>query len=83
MAKQLNSDFLTSTQPIRLTRLPGVMNRVGLSRSSIYQRIADGTFPEPVSLGSRAVAWIEAEIEEWIDRRIHESRHSGKEGGAS
>ena len=37
----------------------------GLSRSTIYARIKDGTFPRPVPLGERAVAWLETEISEW------------------
>ena len=37
-------------------------------------RLAEGRFPRPVSLGSRAVGWIEAEVDEWIRERIAESR---------
>lgn len=57
-------------------RLPYVMERTGLSRSSIYLRIKQSSFPEPVSLGSRAVGWIDAEIEQWIEDRINASRPS-------
>jgi prophage regulatory protein len=45
-----------------------------LSRSTIYLRIAQGTFPKPVGLGGRAVGWLEAEIQEWLQRRIEVSR---------
>jgi prophage regulatory protein len=55
-------------------RLPQVKARTGLSRSSIYQRAADGSFPRPVNLGARAVGWVEADIEEWISQKIRESR---------
>ena len=55
-------------------RLPAVKARTGLSRSSIYLRISDGTFPHPVSLGPRAVAWVESEIEEWLQQQIETSR---------
>jgi len=48
--------------------------RTGLSRSSIYLRVANGTFPSQVSLGGRAVGWIESEIEAWLARQIAESR---------
>jgi prophage regulatory protein len=57
-----------------ILRLPSVKSRTGLSRSTIYLRIAEGTFPRPVSLGGRAVGWIEAEIQDWLQRRIDASR---------
>ena len=60
--------------PIRILRLPEVMARTGLSRSTIYARLAQGRFPRPVSLGGRAVGWIEAEIDAWLRERIAESR---------
>jgi prophage regulatory protein len=57
-----------------ILRLPGVKTRTGLSRSAIYQRVADGTFPEPIKLGDRAVGWVETEVEEWLRRLIEASR---------
>lgn len=57
-------------------RLPVVMARTGLGRSSIYQKIADGEFPEPINLGPRAVGWIADEVETWIQSRIDASRQS-------
>ena len=57
-----------------ILRLPTVKDRTGLSRSTIYLRISEGTFPKPISLGSRAVGWIESEINEWLDQRIESSR---------
>ena len=46
----------------------------GLSRSTIYLRISRGTFPAPVSLGGRAVGWIEAEVNAWLTARIAQRR---------
>ena len=63
---------------VRFLRLPEVMARTGLSRSTIYVRLDQGRFPRPVSLGGRAVGWIEAEVNEWIRERIAASR-SGAE----
>lgn len=57
-------------QPFALIRLPAVRARVGLCRSSIYARVADGTFPKPISLGARAIAWDSREIDRWISDRI-------------
>lgn len=57
-----------------ILRLPAVKASTGLSRSTIYLRVSEGTFPRPVSLGGRAVGWLEAEIQEWLQRRIEASR---------
>ncbi|MGA7800149.1 MAG: AlpA family transcriptional regulator [Gammaproteobacteria bacterium] len=57
-----------------LLRLPAVKARTGLSRSTIYLRISEGSFPKPVSLGGRAVGWIEAEVNDWLNRQIEASR---------
>jgi prophage regulatory protein len=59
-----------------ILRLPAVKTITGLSRSTIYLRIAQGTFPKPVGLGGRAVGWLEAEIQEWLQRRIEVSREA-------
>jgi len=60
--------------PHTILRLPAVKARTGLSRSTIYLRISDGSFPKPISLGARAVGWIEDEIEQWLDEQINASR---------
>lgn len=60
-----------------ILRLPAVQKRTGLSRSSIYQRISEGNFPKSISLGGRAVGWIEEEINEWLNQQIKASRESG------
>jgi len=54
----------------RFLRLPEVMRRVGYSRPSIYRKIDNTEFPAPVSLGGRAVAWLESEIDAWIESRV-------------
>lgn len=59
-----------------LIRLRRVSELTGLSRSSIYEKVAAGTFPAPVKLSARAVAWVEPEVSEWIANRIAE-RDSG------
>ena len=57
-----------------ILRLPTVKARTGLSRSTIYLRMSDGVFPKPISLGGRAVGWIESDIQSWIEQRLTESR---------
>ena len=68
----------------RFIRLPEVLTRTGsgYGRTTIYRKMEDGSFPRSVKLGgppidpnvfdSRAVAWIEYEIEQWIESRIEE-----------
>jgi len=58
----------------KILRLPAVKALTGYSRSSIYLKISNGTFPKPISLGDRAVGWLANEIEDWINTRIKESR---------
>ena len=55
---------------VSLLRLPDVLERVGLSRSSLYQLVAAGRFPKPVALSSRAVGWSSTAIADWIQDRI-------------
>jgi prophage regulatory protein len=57
-----------------ILRLPEVKKRTGLSRSTIYLRITQDTFPKPISLGARSVGWLDSEIEAWIQARIQKSR---------
>ena len=54
-----------------LLRRPEVERRTGLRRSTIYARMKEGTFPRSVSLGY-TVAWVEAEVDAWIQERIEE-----------
>ncbi len=66
----------------RFIRLNEVLSRTGYGRTSIYRKMEDGSFPKSVKLGgppkdpsifdSRAVAWIEDEVEQWIESRIEE-----------
>ena len=60
--------------PVRVLRLPRVQARTGLSRSSIYMRVANRSFPQPVRLGARAIGWIESEVDQWIRAQIAASR---------
>jgi len=56
----------------KFIRLPEVISRTGYKRTSIYEKISDGSFPAPVKLGPRAVAWVSEEIEKWMDARVAE-----------
>ena len=57
--------------PHQILRLPDVKATTGLSRSTIYKRISEDSFPKPVILGGgRAVGWIGEEINAWVQRQI-------------
>jgi prophage regulatory protein len=60
--------------PVMILRRKQVEQRTGLSRSTIYLRVSHGTFPKAVSLGARAVGWLDSEIEEWLKSRVELSR---------
>ncbi len=57
------------TRPARLLRFPAVRERTGQGKSSTYAAMAAGTFPLPVRVGARGVAWREDEIDAWIQSR--------------
>lgn len=68
---------------LTILRRKQVEARTGLSRSTIYAKIRrnpkrpsdyDPTFPKPVSVGAKAVGWIEAEIDAWLIAQIEKSR---------
>ena len=66
----------------RFIRLPEVLSRTGYGRTTIYRKMEDGSFPRSVKLGGpledpeafdcRAVAWIEDEVDQWIESRIED-----------
>ena len=57
---------------LRLLRLPRVLDKTGLSKSSMYEKIASEGFPKPVRLGldAKSVAWPEHEVDAWIENAI-------------
>lgn len=59
-----------------ILRLPAVKTRTGLSRSTIYAFVDCGKFPKPISLGARAIGWIDAEVEAWVAGQIEQSRRT-------
>ena len=60
----------------QILRLLEVKETVKLSRSSIYLRISKGKFPASISLGGRAVGWLEQDIQDWLDERIEASKEA-------
>lgn len=56
-----------AAKPPRLIRAAAVYDRTALSRASIWRRVRDGTFPKPVTLGYNRIAWVESDIDAWIE----------------
>ena len=59
---------------VTLIRLPEVKAVTGLSKTSLYALIKEKSFPAPVRLGPRAVAWVKSEIRQWAVERVQASR---------
>ena len=75
----MQSINISSTAPAHVQQLQTALLRrkeveklTALSRSRIYALMAAGSFPKPARLGTMSVAWVEAEVREWIDARIAE-----------
>ncbi|ANP63868.1 MULTISPECIES: helix-turn-helix transcriptional regulator [Vibrio] len=64
-----HNDHPTKNQ-VRFIRLSEVLNRTGLSKAHVYRLMNDGEFPQTVSLGLRAVAWLESEVNQWIEQKL-------------
>jgi len=58
----------------KFIRLPQVRSITGLSKSTIYARIAEGAFPKQISLGPRLVVWVESDIQKWIAEQVAAAR---------
>ncbi|MCG9944164.1 MULTISPECIES: helix-turn-helix transcriptional regulator [Providencia] len=57
-----------------LIRLPEVMRRTGYGKAWIYRLIEAGQFPKSVKIGTRSIAFVESEVDEWVANKIAESR---------
>ena len=51
-------------------RISEVLDRVGVSRPTIYRWMREGTFPKQISIGANSVVWLESDITNWMDQRI-------------
>ena len=60
----------TITTSKRFLRLQETIKKCGVGRAWIYAQMKEGNFPQGVKLGERSVAWLESELDAWIDGRI-------------
>ena len=58
----------------KILRLPDVIDRVGFSRSTIYDFVSKGRFPVPVRIGVRAVGWLNSDIDAWINACVDRTK---------
>jgi prophage regulatory protein len=54
----------------RFLRLNQVVEKTGVSRSTVYLYLNQGRFPKPVHVSERLVAWVESEVDAWMKERI-------------
>ncbi len=78
-----NEEALRERAEVRILRRKQVEARTGLSRSPIYSKLKhnpkrpgdyDPTFPTPISVGAKAVGWIESELDAWLTAQVQKSR---------
>ena len=61
----------------KFLRLPQVKASTGLSRSTTYARIAEGSFPRHIPLGTRFVVWVQSNIQNWFSEQVSATRPAG------
>lgn len=64
----------------RFLRLPELVSRTGLSKSTIYKMIREGAFPDSVPIYGQSVAWLSSEVSEWTAARINARSEQKREG---
>ncbi|RFP11866.1 AlpA family transcriptional regulator [Duganella sp. BJB475] len=57
-------------ETIRLIRLKEVLRICGMSRSTLYNNIKERQFPEPIRISARSVAWLQSEVQEWVELKV-------------
>ena len=58
----------------KILRIPEVLDRLGIGRSTLYEWQAKGRFPTAIPLGERSVGFLEAEVDDWIEARARRAR---------
>ena len=58
---------MASGRPERIIRLKTVLDRTGLSRSTLYRKMGQGTFPKQVRISVRCAGWRESAVDAWLN----------------
>ena len=72
--EQLFNYYKETKMTMKFLKLQNVMSITGLSRSSIYLAIAEGRFPKQINLGARSIAFLESEVQEWMEHCVANRR---------
>lgn len=60
---------------MRILKLKEVLAKTSLGKTTLYALLKESKFPKPINLGLRAVGWIEAEVETWIQEKVDARDH--------
>ena len=71
---RLTAEMSSPAQVQNFLRRPKVCEITGLKTSTLYEKIADGTFPKPIPISKRLVVWLESEVADWQAERVAEHR---------
>ena len=74
--EQLFNYYKETKMTMKFLKLQAVMSITGMSRSSIYLAISEGTFPKQINLGARSIAFLESEVQEWMEACVANRRGS-------
>ncbi|MFD9901626.1 helix-turn-helix transcriptional regulator [Mesorhizobium sp. NPDC059054] len=67
-------------EPDRIIRLRSVLSRTGLTRSTLYRKIAEGSFPAQIKISVNGAGWHESEINRWVEDPVRWRRKGGADG---
>ncbi len=59
-------------EPVRLIPTAVVLDRISMSKTQMYRQINAGNFPKPVPVGRQRIAFVESEVNAWIEKRIRD-----------
>ena len=78
-----NTPIIPESKHELILKKPSVLNMVGMSAPTLWRRVKDKSFPQPISLGGRSVGWLQSEVNEWIKTRaaLRDQTHARKHQG--
>ena len=68
----------TKLNDIALYRISPLVKNIGVSKSTIWLWVKEGSFPKPIRLGKKSVAWLGSDIENWIQSRVNAANIGGE-----
>ncbi len=68
-------------QPDRILRIKAVLDRTGLSRTTLYRKVQTGSFPKQVAISTRCIGWRESAVTEWLRNPMFYSVHDHPPSG--